>query len=131
MAEHPNVELMRKGYAAFAAGDMATVGELFADGIKWHMGGRNLLSGDYEGKEAAFGVLAKIMELAAGNFGMDIHDLLANDEHAVVLVTAKGQRPDGRTLEGRIVHVWHVSEGKATEFWAYPEDQAAGDAFWS
>ena len=30
MTEHPNVELTRRGYDAFAKGDMATLAELIA-----------------------------------------------------------------------------------------------------
>ncbi len=52
---HPNEDLVRSGYAAFATGDMATLDELFADDIAWHAPGRNQLSGDYVGKEAVFG----------------------------------------------------------------------------
>jgi len=33
MTEHPSVELIRRGYAAFAAGDVATMTELIADNV--------------------------------------------------------------------------------------------------
>jgi hypothetical protein len=39
MAEHPNVELLRKGYAAFDAGDMQTVGAVLADDVVSHAPG--------------------------------------------------------------------------------------------
>src|SRR5258708_2364438 len=39
MTEHPNVELTRRGYAAFAAGDLATMTELIADDVTWHVTG--------------------------------------------------------------------------------------------
>jgi ketosteroid isomerase-like protein len=96
MEEHPNVDLMRRGYAAFGAGDMATVGELFADDIVWHSTGAGPLSGDYRGKEAVFGFFGKLMEMAT--LRQDIHDIVANDEHAVVLIKGHAERPDGRAL---------------------------------
>ena len=37
MADHPNVELLRRGYAAHGAGDLDTVNELFADDVVWHV----------------------------------------------------------------------------------------------
>ena len=40
---HPNEDLIRKGYQAFAAQDMATLNELFADDVVWHAQGRNQL----------------------------------------------------------------------------------------
>ena len=33
MTEHPDVELSRRGYDAFAKGDMATLTELIADDV--------------------------------------------------------------------------------------------------
>ncbi len=131
MADHPNAELLRKGYAAFAEGDMAMVGDLFADDIVWHAPGNNPLSGDYKGKDQVFGQFAKLMELTGGTFRQEIHDIVANDEHAVVLVENGAQRPDGRSWQGRAVHVWHVTDGKCTEYWLFADDQAAADAFFS
>ena len=55
MADHPNLELLRRGYAAYGSGDMDTINELFADDVVWHVAGRNPLSGDYNGKEQVFG----------------------------------------------------------------------------
>jgi ketosteroid isomerase-like protein len=55
---------------------------------------------------------------------------VANDEHAVALVTIRAER-EGRQLEDNSVQVFHVSDGKATEVWTYPADLYAEDAFWS
>jgi ketosteroid isomerase-like protein len=51
---HPNEELVRRGYQAFATGDVATLNELFADDIVWHAPGRNQLAGTYRGKEGSY-----------------------------------------------------------------------------
>jgi uncharacterized protein len=126
---HPNEELARKGYEAFGKGDMQTVGELFADDIVWHASGRNQLSGDYNGKEQVFGMFAQLQELTGGTFRLELHDILANDEHAVVLAEAHGER-EGKTLNDRGVNVLHISNGKVTEFWLHPGDQYANDEFW-
>jgi ketosteroid isomerase-like protein len=40
MGDHPNAEALRKGYGAFAVGDMETVASLFADDIAWHSVGQ-------------------------------------------------------------------------------------------
>ena len=44
MTEHPNVELARRGYEAFAKGDLATLTELLADDVVWHVQGGGPLS---------------------------------------------------------------------------------------
>ncbi len=126
---HPNEELVRKGYKAFGSADMATLGELFADDIQWHTPGDNQLSGDFKGQQEVFGQFAKIAELTGGNFSLDIHAVLADDEHAVALVVAKGER-EGKKIEDPQVHVFHVKGGQVTEFWGHPTDQRAVDDFW-
>lgn len=129
MADHPNAELARRGLEAFIKGDLATVGELLADDIVWHVGGNNPLTGDYRGKEAVMGFFARMAGIATPT--MSIHDVVANDEHAIALVETGGTKPDGTSLQQRSVQVYHVRDGKAREAWFYNEDQAALDAFWS
>ncbi len=126
MSDHPNAEALRKGYAAFAAGDMETVASLFADDIVWHQSGNSPLSGDFAGKDAVFGTFARLAELTAGTFGQQIHDLLANDEHAVVMVESWWEQP--HPFRAKSVHVWHAKDGIATEAWLMDQDQAAVDA---
>jgi uncharacterized protein len=131
MAEHPNVERARQGYEAFAKGDMDTVSELFADDIVWHAGGNNILSGDYKGKEAVFGLLGRFVQETGGSLSQEIHDILANDEHVVVLLQTSAER-NGVRVEQRAVDIMHAdADGRITEFWRFFEDPAAVDSMWS
>jgi ketosteroid isomerase-like protein len=127
---HPNEDLIRKGYAAFLSGDMATLSDLFADDVVWHAPGRNPLAGTYRGKEEVFASFQKVFELTGGTFKLDIHTVLADDEHAVVLARATAER-DGKKLDDNSVQVFHISDGKVTEQWLHPGDVYAGDEFWS
>ena len=127
---HPNEELLRKGYDAFSKGDMDTIRELFADDIVWHSPGKNPLSGDFHGVDEVLQTFGKVFELTGGTFRLEIHDIVANDEHAVVLVRARAER-DGRQLDDASVQVWHIKDGKATEQWLYPGDTYATDEFFS
>lgn len=126
---HPNEELVRRGYAAFGSGDMATLDQLFADDIVWHAPGRNQLSGTFRGKQEVFDSFKKTFELTGGTFKLDIHAILVDDEHAAVLVTATGEH-DGRTLHDNSVQIFHIKDGKVTEQWLHPGDQYASDEFW-
>ena len=129
MTDHPNLERARAGYEAFAAGDLAAVIDLFSDDIVWHSGGSNVLTGDYKGKEAVLGFFGLLMQESDGSFTNEIHDMLANDEHGVALVTMSATR-GGKSFEGNVVHIFNMSDGKMTEFWAIPEDQSRYDKFW-
>ena len=127
---HPNEDLVRRGYEAFGTGDIATLQELFADDIVWHFPGNSPVSGDFNGKAEVLGWLAKNAELSGGTLRVEPHDVLANDEHAVGLIRVSAQR-EGRSLDDPSVQIFHIKDGKATEVWVHPSDQAASDAFWS
>ena len=129
MSDHPNLVRARAGYEAFATGDLAAVSDLLSDNIVWHSGGSNVLTGDYVGKEAVLGFFGLLMQESGGSFRNEIHDMLANDEHGVALVTMSATR-DGKSFESNLVHIFHMSDGNMTEFWAIPEDQSRYDEFW-
>jgi ketosteroid isomerase-like protein len=126
---HPNEDLVRRGYAAFGAGDLDTIRELFADDIVWHSPGHNQISGDFRGMDEVLGQFGKIFELTGGSFKLELHDVLANDEHAVGLIRATGD-VQGRHLDDNTVQLFHIRDGKVTESWIYPGDPEATDAFW-
>jgi uncharacterized protein len=120
---HPNEDLLRRWYGALGSGDMNTVIALFADDMDWHVGGSSRLAGDYHGPQGVMELLGKFAELSGGSFRLDVHDILANDTHGVGLVTGLGRRGE-QTLALRSVDIWHLADGKATEFWSFPEDPA-------
>jgi ketosteroid isomerase-like protein len=126
---HPNADLVRKGFEAFAAGDMATLDALFADDATWHSSGAGVLTGDFVGKQAIFGNFARIPQ-ESDAFRQDVHAILADDEHTVALVNATATRR-GKTTSLAQVLVFHVEGGKAKEVWITPVDAAASEAFWS
>ena len=59
-----------------------------------------------------------------------LHDVLASDDHVVVLHEWTATR-NGRTLNGRYADVYHFRNGKATEHWHLAVDPKAEEAFWA
>jgi|SRR5918996_1695724 ketosteroid isomerase-like protein len=115
-AEHPNATLVRRGMEAFNRGEMEAMDAFIADDVVWHQIGRETV----RGKDA----------LASASPGgdvdwqitADVHDVVANDDHAIALVEATATRPDGRTLTYRTAEIMHIRDGKLTERWAFAED---------
>ena len=118
MSAQSNAEIMRKGYAAFSRGDMDALRiELFSPDIVWHQGGRNQTSGDYRGVDNVLELFGKLFQLTEGTFAVEIHDVLASEEHAVVLATTRARR-GGKTIQnGQYSHVCHFRDGKLSEAW--------------
>jgi uncharacterized protein len=126
MAEHPNVTRMRDGYAAFAKGDFEALNDLFAEDVRWHERGRNQLAGDYDGRDAVYGMFGRLMELTEGSFHIDVQALLADDDHAVAVVTETASR-GGRRAETFGAHIFRMRDGMVVEFWESSTDQYAMD----
>src|SRR6266702_4636711 len=112
---HPNAELLRRGYDAFAQGDIPTVLSIFADDITWHVPGGSPLSGDYKGHEEVVGFFNKAFELSGGTLRVEAGEILTNDERVAVLSTVSAERK-GQSQSFSEVHVWRVVNGKAVEF---------------
>ena len=128
---HPNEDAVREGFAAFQRGDMdALQKQYWTDDIRWHIGGRSPFAGDYEGPEQVLQFFARLFELTGGTFSIELHDVLANDEHAVALVTARGERA-GKQLTDNMVQTFHLRDGKVSEVWTQATDLYAQDEFWS
>jgi ketosteroid isomerase-like protein len=47
---HPNEDLLRREYDAFAREDLTSLDEIFADDIVYHVPGHNPFSGDARGR---------------------------------------------------------------------------------
>ncbi len=130
MADHPNAELFKKGYAAFAAGDMDTVRSLFAPDIVWHVSGKSHFAGDYTGVDSVLDLFTQYFEESGGTFKVDVHDIVANDTHGVAVAALSAQK-DGKSLSSeRYVHVVHMNDGLQTESWIFSENQEVIDDFW-
>jgi ketosteroid isomerase-like protein len=129
MTAHPNVELTRQGYEAFARGDLTALSQLIAADATWHVSDTGPLSGDYHGRDEIFGFFGRLAEQTGGTFRLDVHDVLANDEHAVVLCTLWASRGT-KSIEIPVANISHLRDGKITEFWSATTDPQATTDFW-
>ncbi|MBA3418727.1 MAG: nuclear transport factor 2 family protein [Geodermatophilaceae bacterium] len=130
MAEHRTVELLRQAYDAFDRGDVETVLSMLHEDVVWHIKGLGALDGDYQGPQAVMGFLGQSAAETEGTLKINVHDILGNDEHGVVLATVHASR-NGKTLDSQIVHVVHMRDGREEALWTAAEDPAAMLEFWA
>lgn len=122
---------VRKGFEAFANGDLAALQELFSPDIVWHGAGTSLVSGDFKGTDEVFGLFGRILEETQGTFSQDIHALTEGDDHVVAITHATATR-NGKTYDDNQILIFHVDDAnKVTEAWITPWDQAGANEFWS
>jgi ketosteroid isomerase-like protein len=128
---HPNEDLVREAFAAFGRGDLdALRHQYFAEGVRYHVPGRSPVAGDYEGAAQVVEFFGRLFELSGGTFRAELHDVVANDQHAVALFIVSAERA-GRKLAENTVLESHIRDGKITEAWIYQADLYAVDEFWS
>lgn len=126
MAEHPNVQRLREGYAAFAAGDLEALKEYIAEDVTWHEGGRNQLAGDYQGRDAVYELFGRLIAVTGGSLDLEVRAVFADDEHGVVLAEVSASR-DGRTARTLAAHIHRLRDGRTIEFWDGNTDPYAWD----
>jgi uncharacterized protein len=109
---HPNELVIRRAYEALDRDDMAGFAAMFArDAVLY--GGEGL---KVTGAERIAEMIWQLREMTNGTLRWDLHDVVANDDHAVALHTTRAER-NGRLLVDRVVYVFHVQEGQIREAW--------------
>lgn len=108
-----NIELVRKGYQAFAAGDTDTLMGLFDDDIEWVQPGESGVSGTYRGK----GQLKEyLMRLAEKSPTIRPQRFLADGDTVIVLSEAFVGGDHGDSAE-----VYTVRNGKTVRVQVYAD----------
>jgi ketosteroid isomerase-like protein len=85
-----NVEIAKKAYEAYGAGDVETALKDFDDNMEWSIPGNSTISGDYRGKDKFIELLGK---LAEKSFTTTPERIVGDGDDVVVItkVTAGGE----------------------------------------
>jgi ketosteroid isomerase-like protein len=123
MAEHPNTVMARQMSDLMSRGEGQAVESFIADDVLWHEIGRS---------EPVRGRAALRAEMTGGQYEITykMHDVVANDDHTIVLGEATATRA-GKTLVYRTAEIYHIRDGKVVERWAFSDDTAAITAFFA
>jgi len=110
------IQRVRDGFEAFKRGDLQAVSDTFAEDAVWHGSGSTRFGQDFKGKQAVIGTILDYAKTFQ-DIKLDIHDIVANDEHEIALVNSSVTR-NGKTYQDHQVYIFHVNdEGKTTEAW--------------
>ena len=128
--KHPNAVTIEKLYSDLAKEDFKAALTVCSDAMTFQVPGKSRLAGKYTKANFAQDLLMKQRELSGGTFKLEVHDILASDQHVTVLGTSKLLR-SGKTVELRTVHVWRFEGSKPLAGYEYPRDLYQFDAIWS
>jgi ketosteroid isomerase-like protein len=94
--------------------------------VIWHVPGTNRFSGRFDGLEAVLGRFRRMTEAGLDTV-LHVHDVVANDAHAVALVRLRVTNAEGQRYDQQQVQVWHMADGRCHEYWSMNQDQAVLD----
>src|SRR3954469_9242517 len=97
MGTQENIDLVRRGYAAFSSGDMTTLGPLFAEDAVWNSPGTGPISGPSKGRDGILATFGELFTRSHGTFTVNLTELMGADSRVVALQHAHGER-DGKVL---------------------------------
>jgi uncharacterized protein len=124
-----NLSLLRRAHKAFSANDAEAAIPMFAEDAVWHAPGKGALAGVKRGRDDVLAYSAELLTRSADVLTLDVHDVVAGDDHGVSLLHQHAER-DGEVLDQHIVLVVHTRDGRFTEVWEFHEDDAEYDRFW-
>lgn len=125
---HPNAAVVEKMFQAYGAGDVDVLAETLSEDVVFHMPGRGPLAGTFEGREAVLESFRRMEEAAGDTFQADLHSILADDDHVVVLIAESGEK-EGRRYSWHETDVFHVRDGQIAEMWVLIDDLYGADEF--
>ena len=131
MGAEQNVAVMRRAYAAFNAGDMETLTELFDENAVWHTPGRSSMANDYQGRDATFGYFGRLGQETGGTIRANLEDLTADDADCVVGIQHSSADRNGKHLDVANCIVFELKDGRITDGREHFGNLYAWDEFWS
>lgn len=131
---HPNEQHLRELYALFAQGDMPGFLNGCTDDATFTVPGPNQITRGQPSAvftKATFGdLVTPVMQISSGTFSEEVVDVVANDEHGVLLLVHRLQR-DGKPVEYRTTHIVQLRNGNITTWREWPGDNAVFALAWA
>ncbi len=127
LVNESNAAVVQSAYEALSGGNGAAFLETLDENVIWHESTAGF-AGTYRGRDEVADLFGRFMQEIEG-LSVDLHDILATRDHAVVLHTTTWSRR-GRTATLQYADVYHVGNGKITEHWHLAVDPRADDDFW-
>lgn len=125
-----DLDVVRKGYAAFIAGDLDTLGELFAEDATWVVPGNGPLSGAKQGRDAILAYFVELMTRTEGSLKVTLLAVAEGEDHVFALDRTAASR-NGASLESTGVNLFRLKDGRVQSVQQYFENTAENDAFWA
>ena len=126
-----NAAIVRRGYEALSAGNLALLTELFDEKAAWHTPGRGLLAGDAVGRDAVFAQLGRYAGETGGTFEARLQRVLTDEDGRVIGIHHSVAERRGKRLDVYCCIVFEFENGRIVDAQEHYYDLGAWDEFWS
>ena len=126
-----NLELVRRGYAAFSAGDMDTLQGLFRPDIVHSVPGTSKIAGDHKGTADVLALYGDLFSLSEGTMSVELEDVLSDGGDRVIAIHAAKASRNGATRTSRDCLLFTLEGGKIVSIQDFFADLDGEDEFWS
>jgi ketosteroid isomerase-like protein len=121
---HPHEEMLRAIYA-----DLSLLGKFASEDIVLHAyGSRDIMAGDYVGKQAVLAREAELYRRSGGSLAMTADHVVANDSFGAVLGRFTANR-NGTRFVAEVCGLWRFADGLIVEHWEHCADWPAAERF--
>jgi ketosteroid isomerase-like protein len=124
-----NAALVKRGYDAFASGDMATLQGLYHVDAAFYTVPQKMGEGSYLGRDAIFAYFGTIFNESKGTFKATPMTIAAGGDRVFVLQDISGER-NGYSLHDTSVMVFTLDGGLVREMREYITAASQIKAFW-
>ena len=102
--------------------NVSAVPDLYTSDVVLHYVGRHRLGGEHRGRDGIRTLFEQSRQAFRGTQRLEVHDVVANQTHAVALLRASAER-DGVSSEWHRVVVFHLTGDLIREQWIHDSDQ--------
>jgi ketosteroid isomerase-like protein len=127
-----DLALVRAGFAAVAAGDLAAFGAVFHDDATWNHRNDDRLGGIHAGRAAICDFLAESVRLTQGTLRPVPETLMADGQgHVAAAMRVSGSREDGRSFDDPQLLLFRIDGDRVRSVEQFIGDHEAVTAFWA
>ncbi|NUS53440.1 MAG: nuclear transport factor 2 family protein [Streptomycetaceae bacterium] len=131
MAEHADSAMVRRGYEAFSAGDMQTLGAMMTGDVTHHVPGDHPLSGHMKGLDNVLGYYGRLFSETDGTVRVTLEQVFADGRGHAISVHRFTATRKGRSIDQRGGLFFTIVGGKITDIDECSPDIDEANEFWS
>lgn len=131
MGTKENMELVRRGYAAFSAGDVEGLKQVIAPDAVHTVPGDISIAGAHKGIDNILTLYGQLAERSNGTMKLELEAVVTDGADRVIAVQRATATREGRTLDAREALLFTISGDRVVEIQDFFPDIDANDAFWA